>query len=92
METGDKKHQEFAKEYLSSLVDLTYNSKPLIDMLTILAEENIEHGQVIVDAVEQHISKVIFCFVYIFTAIVFDRHRECACVWCCVIFTRNANV
>lgn len=58
------KDQEFAKEYLSSLVDLTYNSKPLIDMLTILAEENIEHGQVIVNAVEQHISKVI---IYLFT-------------------------
>lgn len=57
-----KKDKEFADEYLSSLVDLTYNSKPLIDMLTILAEENIEHGQVIVDAVELHISKVKFLF------------------------------
>lgn len=59
-----KKDKEFADEYLSSLVDLQYNSKPLIDMLTILAEENIEHGQVIVDAVEQHISKVNFCSIF----------------------------
>lgn len=59
-----KKDQEFADEYLSSLIDLQYNSKPLIDMLTILAEENIEHGQVIVAAVEQHISKVNFCSIF----------------------------
>ena len=58
----EKKHKEVAEEYLSSLVDLNVNSKPLINMLTILAEENIEHGQVIVDAVEQHISKVLIIF------------------------------
>lgn len=65
MDKMEKKDQEFADEYLSSLVDLTYNSKPLIDMLTILAEENIEHGQVIVNAVVQHISKVTFCYLFL---------------------------
>ncbi|KAJ6647215.1 Pre-mRNA cleavage complex 2 protein Pcf11 [Pseudolycoriella hygida] len=49
---------EIEKEYLSSLSDLNVNSKPLINMLTILAEENIEHGQVIVDAIEKHITKI----------------------------------
>lgn len=59
----DKKHKEIAEEYLSSLVDLNVNSKPLINMLTILAEENIEYGKIIVDAVEQHIAKVNFIII-----------------------------
>lgn len=57
----DNKDQELSAEYLSSLVDLTVNSKLLIDMLTTLAEENIDRGQVIVDTVAQHILKVNFC-------------------------------
>lgn len=61
MEMNDKNDREIADSYLSSLVDLTNNSKPLINMLTMLAEENIEHGQTIVDAVEQRIAKVLIC-------------------------------
>lgn len=61
MESNDKNQREIAESYLSSLVDLTNNSKPLINMLTMLAEENIEHGQTIVDAVEQRIAKVLIC-------------------------------
>lgn len=61
MEMNDKNDREIAESYLSSLVDLTNNSKPLINMLTMLAEENIEHGQTIVDAVEQRIAKVLIC-------------------------------
>lgn len=61
METSDKNEREIAESYLSSLVDLINNSKPLINMLTMLAEENIDHGQTIVDAVEQRIAKVLIC-------------------------------
>ncbi|XP_059622586.1 uncharacterized protein LOC132265822 [Phlebotomus argentipes] len=50
--------KEIGEEYLSSLADLNVNSKPLINMLTIIAEENIEHAEVIVKAVEQHLAKV----------------------------------
>lgn len=50
--------KEIADEYASSLADLTVNSKPLINMLTILAEENIEHAGVIVETVEKHLEKV----------------------------------
>lgn len=50
--------KEIAEEYASSLADLTVNSKPLINMLTILAEENIEHAVVIVETVEKHLEKV----------------------------------
>lgn len=65
--TNDKKEKEIAESYLSSLIDLNVNSKPLINMLTMLAEENIEHGQAIVDVVEQRIAKVlIYFYLYIF--------------------------
>ncbi|XP_061394405.1 uncharacterized protein LOC133329962 [Musca vetustissima] len=50
--------ERVAEEYLSSLSDLNCNSKPLINMLTMLAEENIEYAGVIVKVVEQHIAKV----------------------------------
>lgn len=61
MEVADRNNREIAESYLSSLVDLTNNSKPLINMLTMLAEENVVHGQTIVDAVEQRIAKVLIC-------------------------------
>ncbi|XP_061504313.1 uncharacterized protein LOC1281907 [Anopheles gambiae] len=50
--------KQIEKEYLSSLADLNVNSKPLINMLTILAEENLEYAQIIVHAVEKHLAKV----------------------------------
>lgn len=52
------KEKEIEDEYLSSLMDLNVNSKPLINMLTMLAEENIEYAPVIVRAVEKHLAKV----------------------------------
>lgn len=52
--------KEIAEEYTSSLADLTLNSKPLINMLTMLADDNIEHAEAIVEAVEKHLEKVIF--------------------------------
>ncbi|OAD61193.1 Pre-mRNA cleavage complex 2 protein Pcf11 [Eufriesea mexicana] len=52
------KSKEIADEYISSLSDLTINSKPLINMLTMLAEDNIEHAPAIVQAVENHLQKV----------------------------------
>ncbi|GLH15248.1 Uncharacterized protein GBIM_19614 [Gryllus bimaculatus] len=47
-----------AEEYASSLSDLVANSKPLINMLTMLAEENIDHAPAIVQAVERHLQQV----------------------------------
>lgn len=54
--------QETAESYLSSLLDLTSNNKTLINVLTILAEENINYGQTIVDTISRRINEV-----YIFT-------------------------
>lgn len=56
----DNMAKEIAEEYTSSLADLTLNSKPLINMLTMLADDNIEHAEAIVEAVEKHLEKVIF--------------------------------
>lgn len=52
------KSKEVADEYISSLADLSVNSKPLITMLTMLAEESIDHAPAIVRAVEAHLLKV----------------------------------
>lgn len=50
--------KEVSEAYMSSLTDLTMNSKPLISMLTMLAEENIEYASIIVDTIEKHIVHV----------------------------------
>lgn len=50
--------KDVAEEYTSSLADLTINSKPLINMLTMLAEDYIEHAPLIVKVVELHLQKV----------------------------------
>ncbi|XP_072157803.1 uncharacterized protein [Bemisia tabaci] len=50
--------QAQAAEYESSLGDLTVNSKPLINVLTMLAEENIAIAPLIVKAIENHIQTV----------------------------------
>lgn len=46
------------REYQSSLEDLTFNSKPHINMLTILAEENLHFAKDIVAIIEAQINKV----------------------------------
>ncbi|XP_067944816.1 pre-mRNA cleavage complex 2 protein Pcf11-like [Watersipora subatra] len=47
-----------AEEFRSSLCDLTVNSKPLISMLTMLAEESQAHSEQIVKVIETHILQV----------------------------------
>jgi len=50
--------KDACREYQSSLEDLTFNSKPHINMLTILAEENLPFAKDIVAIIEAQISKV----------------------------------
>lgn len=50
--------RDACREYQSSLEDLTFNSKPHINMLTILAEENLPFAKDIVAIIEAQISKV----------------------------------
>ncbi|KAM3869035.1 pre-mRNA cleavage complex 2 protein Pcf11 [Diretmus argenteus] len=49
--------EDACREYQSSLEDLTFNSKPHINMLTILAEENLHCAKDIVAIIEAQISK-----------------------------------
>jgi hypothetical protein len=48
--------------YRESLRDLTQNSKPHINMLTMLAEENFHQGSAVVSAIEDHILQVFMFF------------------------------
>ncbi|KAF6740011.1 Pre-mRNA cleavage complex 2 protein Pcf11 [Oryzias melastigma] len=56
MEDGAAR-QDACREYQSSLEDLTFNSKPHINMLTILAEENLQFAKDIVAIIEAQITK-----------------------------------
>ena len=51
--------EEVMNEYRNSLRDLNVNSKPLINMLTMLAEENEQHAPQIVKVIEDEIQKVL---------------------------------
>ncbi|CAG9762223.1 unnamed protein product [Ceutorhynchus assimilis] len=50
--------EDIKTEYMSSLADLTFNSKPLINVLTMLAEENLSNAKTIVEAIEEQLAKV----------------------------------
>ena len=54
----DAAREDACGEYQSSLEDLTFNSKPHINMLTILAEENLHFAKDIVAIIEAQINKV----------------------------------
>jgi len=46
-------------DFEASLDELTFNSKPLITNLTIIAQENIQDAEIIARVIETRISKVI---------------------------------
>lgn len=54
--------EEVMNDYRNSLRDLHFNSKPLINMLTMLAEENEQHAPHIVKVIEDEILKVYVVF------------------------------
>ena len=54
----DLKSKEILKDYESSLEDLTFNSKPIINMLTMLANKHRALASEIVDLVETRFFKV----------------------------------
>ncbi|KPP69872.1 pre-mRNA cleavage complex 2 protein Pcf11-like, partial [Scleropages formosus] len=56
--SDDAARDDACREYQSSLEDLTFNSKPHINMLTILAEENLHFAKDIVAIIEAQIAKV----------------------------------
>lgn len=75
--------KEACREYQSSLEDLTFNSKPHINMLTILAEENLTFAKDIVAIIEAQISKVFMTIdsisdVNVYVCICVGPRRGCA--------------
>lgn len=50
--------EDIRQEYATSLEELTFNSKPIISNLTIIAQENMQAAEVIARAIEDHIGKV----------------------------------
>lgn len=50
---------EVVADYRSSLDDLKMNSKPLINMLTMLAEENKQFAAQFVEVIEERVLKVL---------------------------------
>lgn len=52
------KEKEVAEEYSNALADLNINSKPLINMLTMLADENSPYAPIIVQCIERQLHKV----------------------------------
>lgn len=55
---SESKEKEVAEDYRSALGDLHVNSKPLITMLTMLADENKSYAHVITQVIINHIKEV----------------------------------
>lgn len=53
-----EREEEIRDEYLKTLLDLTFNSKPLIDVLTEVAEEEKAYASTIVDCIVEQLEKV----------------------------------
>lgn len=50
--------REVLKDYETSLEDLSFNSKPIINMLTMLADKHKEYAAQIVEMIEARFFKV----------------------------------
>ena len=69
--------RDFVASYASELADLTFNSKPIINTLTMLASENLGAASSIAAAVERHILMVRLIFLRLATLC----HRLCSTSW-----------
>jgi pre-mRNA cleavage complex 2 protein Pcf11 len=63
---------EVADDYKNSLEDLVTNDRYQIGNLTVIARENIEHGEAIARVLENHIQRVGTHFPFISTAPMLD--------------------
>ena len=56
--SGGLPSDEVADDYKNSLEDLVSNDRYQIGNLTVIAKENIEHGEAIARVLENHIQRV----------------------------------
>ena len=49
---------EIVEDFKEALLDLKVNSKPEIDVLTVIAKENTTYAEAISDVLEEHIKTV----------------------------------
>ena len=68
------------QDFKNALNDLKINSKPIINFLTILAEEKMHNAQQIVHAIEERIFEVC---IKLFDVFLFNRRNQ----FCFVLFT-----
>lgn len=61
----DSGEEAICGEYESSLEDLTFNSKPLINVLTMLAEENSQFASSITKLIANRIYQVCISTIYL---------------------------
>lgn len=61
---GDNKLSEVTSQYTDGLLGLTFNSKPIINNLTIIAGENINASAEIVKLIEARIAQVCHYILY----------------------------
>jgi len=81
---------EARQEYRAALADLTFNSKPIITTLTMIAEENLSSAPAICQAIEDQIRNVFFLFLlntqgpsqHQITCPLFIRFYSKECRWC----------
>lgn len=52
---------EVGKEYDAAVAELTFNSHPIINTLTMIAKENVKHASEIVAVIENRIKNVSRC-------------------------------
>ena len=61
--------EEVSNEYKSAIQDLTFNSKPLINALTMLAEDNKESGAIIIQVICDRIKEVNIYSIFYLTVL-----------------------
>ena len=54
--------EECAQSFRAALLDLTFNSKPIITGLTVKASENVVYAGSIVQVITEHFTTVLYSF------------------------------